>query len=126
LGRADATVAVTEQQRRSMLKAAPHTRVVRNAVTVLDTIDDVADEPGLESVRTAARPRIAVIGRLSPEKGPDVFLRAASLLAGRGIPFTGLLAGDGPEREKLERLAGDLQLGKRVRFLGRIANISHL
>ncbi len=53
-------------------------------------------------------------GRLSPEKGVDVLIRAAAGL-GRGRL---LILGDGPERESLERLASELGAGN-IEFLGR-------
>ena len=52
-----------------------------------------------------------VASRLSPEKGIDDAIAAC---AAEGIPLT--IAGDGPERERLEHLAGG-----GVNFLGRIA-----
>jgi glycosyltransferase involved in cell wall biosynthesis len=52
-------------------------------------------------------------GRLAPEKGVDVLLRAA---AAADIPLK--VAGDGPERLKLEALASDL--GSDVEFLGHL------
>lgn len=58
--------------------------------------------------------------RLAPQKDNASLLRAmvplAELLPGRRAVL--LLAGDGPERPQLERLAADLGLGARVRFLG--------
>src|SRR5258707_10870812 len=73
----------------------------------------------------AARPggeRSAVVGfagRLIPEKGADVFLRAASLVAGVVPEARFVVIGDGRLRGELEALAGDLGLlGERVRFLG--------
>ena len=51
--------------------------------------------------------------RLSPEKGIDDAILAA---AAAGVPVR--VAGEGPERERLERLAA--QKGAAVRFLGRI------
>jgi glycogen(starch) synthase len=63
------------------------------------------------------RPYLFAIGRLVPQKGFDVLLRA---FAASGVTSHDLLlAGDGPEREKLEALAAELRLGDRVRFLGR-------
>ncbi len=73
----------------------------------------------------ATRPggeRSAVVGfagRLIPEKGADVFLRAASLVAGVVPEARFVVIGDGRLRGELEALAGDLGLlGERVRFLG--------
>ncbi|MBK9408436.1 MAG: glycosyltransferase [Gemmatimonadetes bacterium] len=64
-------------------------------------------------------PRLAAIGRLSPEKGVDILLEAAALLKAEGVPFELFLAGDGPERAALEAQAAALSLGDEVRFLDR-------
>jgi len=71
---------------------------------------------GLDLPEPAALPggvRVLCVGRLIADKGVDVVIRAC---AARGFPLT--IAGDGPERSRLERLAaasrGD------VRFLGHL------
>lgn len=56
-------------------------------------------------------------GRLSPEKGVDVLIRAAVHLPA-GVPV--VIAGDGPSREELEQLAAELDVADRVTFLGRV------
>ena len=67
-----------------------------------------------------ARPpfRILCVCYMKPLKGVDILLRAFVEVS-RRIPEAELeIAGDGPEREKLEKLAGNLRLGSRVKFLG--------
>jgi glycosyltransferase involved in cell wall biosynthesis len=54
-------------------------------------------------------------GRLSPEKGVDVLVGAAGLRP----DITVEILGDGPERQRLERLAAELAPG-RVHFRGRV------
>jgi glycosyltransferase involved in cell wall biosynthesis len=71
-------------------------------------------------------PRIISIGTLNPRKAHDVLLRAAALLAGRGKPFELWIAGDGPERGRLERLAAELGVANRVRFLGELPDAHEL
>ena len=65
-----------------------------------------ADEPG--SPATTARDiDLLFLGRLTALKGPDVMLRAASRVAkivGRTLSM--VVAGDGPMRPQLERMAG--------------------
>lgn len=68
----------------------------------------------------AAVPRVAAVGSLKRLKAYDVLLRALGALAGEGRRFELLVAGTGPERPALERLAGELGLGGRVRFLGEL------
>lgn len=63
------------------------------------------------------RPYVLAMGRVVPQKGFDVLLKA---FAAAGVEsYDLLLAGDGPERAALESLAGDLRLGDRIHFVGR-------
>ena len=87
------------------------------------------------------RLRVVYVGRLSPEKGVDVLLRAWALLTKegrdastarpsqapgepgaaqprRGPAPTCEIVGDGPERAALEGLADELGISSSVRFLG--------
>ena len=61
--------------------------------------------------------RIIVPRRLFPKNGVEHFVRAMpSILA--AVDAEALLVGDGPERERLERLTRELGVADRVRFLG--------
>jgi len=55
------------------------------------------------------------VGRLSPEKGVDILLKA---IPGLDFPVTLQIAGDGPERDNLERLVRELGIADRVVFHG--------
>jgi glycogen(starch) synthase len=75
-----------------------------------DGADPLAGVPG---------PRVVFLGRLHAQKDVDVLLRAAALLR---LPAQVVVAGDGPERGRLEELHRGLRLGRRVRFLGFVAH----
>lgn len=62
--------------------------------------------------------QVIVPRRLFPKNGVEFAVRALPLVAEvlPGIRF--LFVGDGPERERLERLAGELGVADRARFLG--------
>ena len=65
----------------------------------------------------AAATRLGFIGGLVSWQGVDIAIAAMDRL--RDIPRLELLiAGDGPERVRLESLAADLGLAERIRFLG--------
>jgi glycosyltransferase involved in cell wall biosynthesis len=65
--------------------------------------------------------QLVATARLTPWKGIDGIIRAVALLL-KKFPDTKLLiAGDGPEEEKLKKLATDLELGAHVQFLGRVS-----
>ena len=61
-------------------------------------------------------PRLLTMGRLTQQKGIDLLFRALTQL--RDTPFRLDIAGDGPERVALEKLAAELGLAENVRFLG--------
>lgn len=67
------------------------------------------------------RPTIAFAGRLVKEKGVDLLLEAMGQLV-RQFPASRLLiAGDGPERLRLEQQIAILGIGNHVEFLGHIS-----
>lgn len=69
----------------------------------------------------APRPYAVAIGRHVPQKGFDVLLRAFATAAGTpDFDLDLVLAGDGPERPRLEVLARDLGIAGRVNFPGSI------
>jgi glycosyltransferase involved in cell wall biosynthesis len=59
-------------------------------------------------------PTLVFAGRLSLQKSLDVAVRAVAACDGVSL----VLAGDGPERERLDALVTELGVGGRVRFLG--------
>ncbi len=87
-------------------------RVVSNAVdtSLFLSQSHVAAEPG---VGTAL-----VVTRLVPVKSVDTILRATAILSVKRQDFRVVIAGDGPERARLEDLARRLDVQTRVQFLG--------
>ena len=67
-------------------------------------------------------PLLLAVGRLHSSKGFDTLLRALKLLDGVFL----LLAGEGGERSRLRKLAQDLGIMSRIRFLGWREDISNL
>ena len=59
-------------------------------------------------------PLALALGRLHPAKGLDILIRAATAIAELHV----WIAGEGDERESLQRLTQELGLSARVRFLG--------
>jgi glycosyltransferase involved in cell wall biosynthesis len=75
--------------------------------------------------REAARARFGVsgpvllsVGALIPRKAHDITLKALAKIPDATL----LIAGEGPERGRLQALAGALGLGERVRLLGSVAH----
>ena len=105
LKRLDAHVAV------SVASAGFVERVVglgEGAVRVI--YNGVPDVPVTAGPRVADGPVVGYVGRLAPEKGLDVLLRAIGSLP----DVTTVLIGDGPDRPRLERLSRELGVSDRV------------
>lgn len=68
-------------------------------------------------------PVVAVVGRMAPEKGHDVLIRAMPSLRLRCPDAVLLVAGDGPTRAACETLARSLALDSAVRFAGQRTDI---
>ncbi|MEX2317851.1 MAG: glycosyltransferase family 4 protein [Pirellulales bacterium] len=66
----------------------------------------------------AGRFLLGAAGRLSPEKAFDDLIRAVGELVRRGVDLGLFIAGDGPQRDALQRLIDELKLQDRVRLLG--------
>lgn len=115
------TVAVSHEIRRTLVSmGVPKDRVVviHNGVPVEEVLHREQD----------AVLRVICIGRLAPIKGQAVLLRALAL-AGPGVEvaFAGEdLEGGGAYRHELERLAADLEVADRVRFLGYQSDVKAL
>jgi glycosyltransferase involved in cell wall biosynthesis len=63
-------------------------------------------------------PVIGAMGRLVAKKGFEIFLSALAVLRSQGVPFRAILAGDGPERTALARLAIGHGLRDTLTFAG--------
>jgi colanic acid/amylovoran biosynthesis glycosyltransferase len=70
------------------------------------------------AVRQGSALRVLFVGRLVPEKGTLVLLRALKMLRDRGVAAETVLVGDGPYRSELERAARRLDLAGQVTFTG--------
>jgi len=89
-------------------EVAPRLGVIPNGV-----------EPGLFADGPAyphPHPYVAAVGRLVPQKGFDVLLEAFAHLGAPEVDL--LIAGDGPERRRLEAMRERLGLEGRVHLLG--------
>ena len=81
---------------------------------------------GKEELKKMRGCRFAVgtLGRLVPQKGMDILVKAAAQVC-RVLPGTRFfIAGEGPERESLESLASELNLNEKIVFLGKIQDTS--
>jgi glycosyltransferase involved in cell wall biosynthesis len=81
----------------------PHAQVIYYGIEPTQDAEAPASLPSPLANDSKPEPaRFAYVGRLVPEKGLDVLLRAAKLLKSEDFRFHLLLIGDGPERANLE------------------------
>lgn len=92
--------------------------------TIYNGVDPEAwgrgDETGLRSQLGIASDEIVLarVGSLIPRKGVDFMLRVFQRLLAERPRCRLLVAGEGPERGRLETMAGELGIASRVHFLG--------
>jgi len=67
---------------------------------------------------------IGWVGRMSLEKGADLFIESIARICRNDV--IGVLVGDGPERARLEMLVSKLDINHRIRFLGLHKDASRL
>lgn len=90
------------------------------ALHVLPLGVTVEPEPEPEEPRADGALRVGFLGRLVPEKGADVAVRAFAL-AGDGLDARLEVVGAGPQEQELRELAGRLGVGARVAFPGALS-----
>lgn len=91
------------------------TRVFHNIINV-PRILEKAGEPGFEDGYGGKR--IVTLGRLTPEKGYELPIKALALLLKEGRDLRWYALGEGPERPKLEKLIAELGLEGRFLLMG--------
>ena len=97
-------------------------KVAGNAMAPLDmkVIYNGVDAQMFAPAPTEALPNtILSVGNLIPIKGHELVLRALATVLPRHPHLLIEIIGDGPERNRLVKLAADLNLSERVRFIGR-------
>jgi len=124
LGAAERIVVMSQAQARAFRHCKGRVRVIYNAALAPPPAGPPAERERLAALASGlGRPIVGVVGRLSPEKGVDLFLDACAVLARKGLAFSALVVGDGPERAHLEARSSGLGLASRVRFLGQVHNV---
>jgi glycosyltransferase involved in cell wall biosynthesis len=115
---ADWLLAASGEIRDVALDLYPHPR----AEALTNGVDTDMFLPRSQSVPAAGtgaggRARVIVPRRLFEKNGVEYFIRALPLIR-RELDIDAVVVGDGPEREKLERLAGELNVRDMVTFMG--------
>jgi glycosyltransferase involved in cell wall biosynthesis len=112
---ADGLLAVSAALRADMVALGMPEEKIRVHYTGVD-LDAFrpGDRPAGKAALGVDGPLLASVGALLPRKGHDLAIAALRQLPGATL----IIAGDGPDRGKLERAAREARVADRVRFLG--------
>ncbi len=122
LRHAEAVVAISRFTQERILQLCPHVRRVERIPNGVDVRSLEQSAPPPIGVDHCITPHgyFLFVGRLVFRKGVDLLIDAFSATA-KDHQMCLAIAGDGPDRESLERRAVAAGLGERVRFLGVVA-----
>lgn len=113
----DALVAQTPTAAQRFEPMAPgRVRVAPNPVFGLST------DPGADDPVTFDRPTFLAVGRLHPQKGFDVLIRAMAQVHGLESAWQLIILGEGDSRAELEQIIEASELGDTIRLQGRVLN----
>lgn len=116
----DVIATVSDPLREIMKKVYPE---MQNKIV---TLYDVRNQKLIERMAQAENPYekrdgetiLATVGRMVQQKGYDLAVEAARILAERGFSFRWYLVGDGPERSTVEKMIAQYGLQKQVICVG--------
>lgn len=122
--RVNRTIAISEALRQFILVTTQ--QPPQSITTVRYGYDSALDEPG--DARSTARndgdrDAILAVGRLVEQKGHDVLIRAFKQVARTVENARLVIVGEGEQRQRLEALIRDLDLGDRVTLEGHSRNV---
>src|SRR5437773_9156311 len=124
---AERIVVMSRAQAQAFRHCQRRVRVIYNAALAPPPAGDRSERDRLAALAgSLRRPIVGVVGRLSQEKGVDLFLDACAVLVRKGLAFSALVAGDGPGRARLEAHCARLGLEARVRFMGHVYGVDVL
>ncbi|MEK7601811.1 MAG: glycosyltransferase family 4 protein [Patescibacteria group bacterium] len=118
---ADIVVAVSEFTKQTIVR---HYGIPEEKVHVVyNGIDESTAPSGgsvrrLRSLKEDGRKIVLFLGRITLQKGPDYFLRAAQKVVARNPLVTFVVSGSGDMEESIMRLSADLGLSENVLFTG--------
>jgi phosphatidylinositol alpha-1,6-mannosyltransferase len=127
IGAADVITCLTAESREEICALSAQTL---NVVAVPPAVSDA----GISSAETIANLRerfglggkyvLLTLCRLVPRKGLDVTLAAVKQLSDEFPELMYVIAGDGPDRQRLQALSEDLGISSRVRFVGAVQSFA--
>lgn len=114
-------VTISDYNRRHILQEYPKVDPGKIMVSRLGVdVPEATESPPRLDHRVERPFTLLAVGRLHPVKDHAFLLRACARLRDRGVDFECAIAGEGPERRRLEQLVHECRLQDRVTLLGAI------
>ena len=117
----DAIVTISDRCRQSLVTAFPQfaekVHILEN-ITVSDAVLKQSTDGQCPEFAETKGLKLLTVGRLHPQKGIDLAIGAAKLLKEAQIPFLWLVAGEGDQREELQKLIDDNSLSQYFQLIG--------
>lgn len=91
--------------------------VIHNGIQIENPEERYRNET-LRSIRKPGTWLIGTVGRLSDQKGMEVFVEAIADMKAEGFPVQGVIIGDGEEKDRIIKLIDDRKLHEDIILLG--------
>jgi glycosyltransferase involved in cell wall biosynthesis len=119
---ADGVIAVSEMTKRIIVEQygipAEKVRVVYNGIDETTAPEGGAELPRLRALKAQGYSLVLFLGRITLQKGPDYFIRAAKAVLGRNPKVMFVVSGSGDMERSMMELAARLGIGDKVLFTG--------
>ena len=122
---ADKVFAVSEYTKNRIIKYykidADKIEVVHNAICITNNkteLKDMEKKVYLEKLKKSKNKKVLFLGRLTFQKGPEYFIKAAKKVLQSRDDIEFIVAGDGDMKNKLIKLACKLGIRKKIIFTG--------
>jgi glycosyltransferase involved in cell wall biosynthesis len=115
-------VTISEFNQRYILEHYPDAKPEKIIVQHMGVDPGASNPHSSQTPRENRRLGMLAVGRLHPVKDHAFLVRACRLLKNRNVPFSCVIAGDGPEHASIETLVGDLDLRGEIRLVGHLSH----
>lgn len=127
---ADGIIAVAEAAKQNLLDTGVSEKKIKVILNGVSPLTAMSDEQKLQSRRSFGifdgEKVISIVARLNPVKGHEYFIRAAKIVADKGIKAKFIIAGTGEAEGRLKQLSSELGLDGTVIFAGFVDNVEPL
>ncbi|MBH11283.1 MAG: hypothetical protein CMG74_13205 [Candidatus Marinimicrobia bacterium] len=100
-----------------IMKSTIKSKLMLNGVDYIDGLDRVLDLRKKYQLNQKTK-IIATIGRLSPDKSPDLFIKSIVEVNKKNKNIFGILIGDGPMKKELQDLINEYGISDKIYLLG--------